>query len=439
MSYIDDYNDNVNNKKIPYDDIPISRNYESKKSSRRQSVSTPVTKILIVLVAVLFVANIVLCSTAFYYLKHGKVKNVNYYYPNIEANQESISTYAMTTALMSTICVSAGGNATDYDSFFTHTLSKGSGVIYRVDGNTIYFITCYHVVNGHDNIWVLLPSQRVPIKVSLVSYSSHYDIAVLSYRASNPDDVLDGCTPIKTYDSNYLTMGDKVFAVGNPLSGGFSITEGVVSRLNTLITIDSNNYESREIQTSAAINPGNSGGGLFNSEGRFVGLVNAKLNTAKSGTSTITVAGTAYAIPGTLTLSIAESIIKNKSKTQRVDLGAVFGYDDDRGSTIYSVKDEFGTTKMILASYVVVSSVTRGSIAYQKLHAGDQIVSIEFDVLEKGERVHKKIQMFSKYTFEDYSFAIVSGSDIIFNIIEDGVGEEEKQVVIEASAFRTIE
>ena len=150
-------------------------------------------------------------------------------------------------------------------------------------------------------------------------------------------------------------------------------------------------------------------------------------------------AGTAYAIPGTLTLSIAESIIKNKSKTQRVDLGAVFGYDDDRGSTIYSVKDEFGTTKMILASYVVVSSVTRGSIAYQKLHAGDQIVSIEFDVLEKGERVHKKIQMFSKYTFEDYSFAIVSGSNIIFNIIEDGVGEEEKQVVIEASAFRTIE
>ena len=234
-------------------------------------------------------------------------------------------------------------------------------------------------------------------------------------------------------------MGDKVFAVGNPLSGGFSITEGVVSRLNTLITIDSNNYESREIQTSAAINPGNSGGGLFNSEGRFVGLVNAKLNTAKSGTSTITVAGTAYAIPGTLTLSIAESIIKNKSKTQRVDLGAVFGYGDDRGSTIYSVKDEFGTTKMILASYVVVSSVTRGSIAYQKLHAGDQIVTIEFDILEKGERVHKKIQMFSKYTFEDYSFAIVSGSDIIFNIIEDGVGEEEKQVVIEASAFRTIE
>ena len=112
-----------------------------RKQHRNRAVGTyfSVTKILIVLVAVLFVANIVLCSTAFYYLKHGKVKNVNYYYPQIEANQESISTYAMTTALMSTICVSAGGNATDYDSFFTHTLSKGSGVIYRVDGNVIYF------------------------------------------------------------------------------------------------------------------------------------------------------------------------------------------------------------------------------------------------------------------------------------------------------------
>ena len=39
MSYIDDYNDNVNNKKIPYDDIPISRNYESKKSSRSCSAT----------------------------------------------------------------------------------------------------------------------------------------------------------------------------------------------------------------------------------------------------------------------------------------------------------------------------------------------------------------------------------------------------------------
>lgn len=438
MSYIDDYNDNVNNKKIPYDDIPISRNYETSKSSKRKG-STPAIRILSLLIAVLFVANIVLCVTAFYYLKNGKVKNVNHYYnDDLVINQESTSAYAVSTAMMSAVCIAAGGSCTDYESFFNHTLSKGAGVIYRVDSNMIYFVTCYHVVNGHESIWVLLPSQRNPIKVNLLSYSSHYDIAVLTYRTNNPDDVLDACKPIRMYDSNYLSMGDSVFAIGNPLSGGFSITEGIISRLNTLITIDSNNYESREIQTSAAINPGNSGGGLFNSDGRFVGLVNAKLNTAKSGTTTITVAGTAYAIPSSLVVSIVESIIKNSSKAKRIDLGATFGYDD-RGATQVLKKDEFGVSKMYMMPYVVVGSVTRGSIAYDKLHVGDQIISMKFDVMERGKRVTKEISMFSKYTFEDYSFSIIEGSDIVFNIIEGGRGETVTQVIVQASAYRTVE
>lgn len=441
MNYLDDY-ENSSRNKIPYDDIPISRNGSS--SSRRRSsskASVGVNKILICLVSVLFVINIVLCSVSVYFLKHSKTKEVNVFYNNINADTES-SALATSTAWWSSVCVAAGGSVSvnNSDSFFTSARSRGSGVIYRVadDNKTIYFVTCYHVVSGYeDKVWVLLPSQLKPIAVEVVSYSSHYDIAVLKYKsATTADDILEGCTPIQIYDSSYLSVGDDSFAVGNPLSNGFSVTKGVVSRINTLITVDNNNYLSREIQTDAAINPGNSGGGLFNAEGKFIGLINAKLNSSKSGTTTITVAGTAYAIPSTLVCGIVENIIKNNGKATYVNLGVEFESDLNMGVTQVEVNYQ-GKNKQILRTYVTVDSVIAGSIAYRKLHVGDIIESIEISVIENGKVISKKIDMYNIYTFEDHSFAIVSGSEMKFNIKRNGI--TDTTVTILASSFKHID
>ena len=442
MSYLDDYESSSRNK-IPYDDIPISRS-SSSSSKRRSSSKAPmagVNKILICLVSVMFVINIVLCSVSVYFLRHSKTKEVNVFYNNINADTES-SAPATSTAWWSSVCVAAGGTVStnDAESFFTSARSRGSGIIYRIasDNKTIYFVTCYHVISGYeDKVWVLLPSQLKPIAVEVVSYSSHYDIAVLKYKSSTTaEDVLEGCTPIQIYDSTYLSVGDDSFAVGNPLSNGFSVTKGIISRINTLITVDNNNYLSREIQTDAAINPGNSGGGLFNAEGKFIGLINAKLNTSKSGTTTITVAGTAYAIPSTLVCSIVESIIKNNGKATYVNLGVEFENDLDMGITQTEVQYQ-GKNKKILRNYVVVDSVISGSIAYRKLHAGDIIDSVEFSIIENGKSVQKKVEMFNIYNFEDHSFAIVSGSEIKFNIRRNGITEET--VTVLASSFKHID
>ena len=66
-----------------------------------------------------------------------------------------------------------------------------------------------------------------------------------------------------------LTIGDDVFAVGNPHGLGWTLTRGALSqvRLN-----DFNGRETRIIQTSAAINPGNSGGGLYDKAGQLIGI-----------------------------------------------------------------------------------------------------------------------------------------------------------------------
>lgn len=438
MSYLYDYENN-DGKKIPYDDIPISRTVSQKKKSTKISFGS--NKLLISLVAILVVINIVLCGMSVYFLKHGKTKEVNIYYNDIYADEESsaASINAILTANKSAICVSAGGSCTDKDSFFNRTRRHGAGVIYKIDKSlkTIYFVTCYHVINGYeDKVWVLLSSQHIPLSVKMVSYSSHYDIAVLKYTGSDYEKYLDDCDAIKFYDSTYLSAGDGVFAVGNPLSGGFSVTRGIVSRINTMISVESNTYLSREIQTDAAINPGNSGGGLFNSEGKFIGLVNAKLNAAKSGSTTITVAGTAYAIPSALVRGIVDSIIRNNGKSTFINLGVTFVEDADLGITREMIEYD-GKYKIIEKNYVNVDSVTAGSIAYHKLHSDDQIESITLLVYENGEKVSKTIKMYNIFSYEDFSFSIVEGSEMKFNIKKNGITPDV--VTITAQAIKTID
>ncbi len=66
-----------------------------------------------------------------------------------------------------------------------------------------------------------------------------------------------------------LTIGDDLFAVGNPHGLGWTLTRGSLSqmRLNNI-----GRHELKVIQTSAAINPGNSGGGLYDKSGRLIGI-----------------------------------------------------------------------------------------------------------------------------------------------------------------------
>lgn len=434
MGYLYDY-ENADGKKIPYDDIPISRNNNS-GSQRRTNKNFSVNRyrIFAVLAVVLFIANIVLCITSVYYFKHAKVKEVNIYNNSIYANNENETSFLNATyvANKSAICVSAGGTCYDESSFFSSTKSHGAGVIYKIDesAKTIYFVTCYHVIEGYeDKIWVLLSSQHKPIQVTKVSYSSYYDVAVLKYAKSDYENYLDDCDEIDYYDSAYLSLGDGVFAVGNPLSGGFSVTKGIVSRLNTMIQIQNNNYLSREIQTDATINPGNSGGGLFNYEGKFVGLVNAKLDAVEKGNKVTTISGTAYAIPGSLVCSIADSIIRNNGKASYINLGVGFKIDEDLGVTREMVSYD-GSQKYVYRDYVRVSSIDKGSIAYNALHADDLIESIECKVYENGQEVNKTIKMYNKYSYEDYSFAIVKNSEMKFHIKRDN---KDKVITIYAT------
>jgi tetratricopeptide (TPR) repeat protein len=62
-----------------------------------------------------------------------------------------------------------------------------------------------------------------------------------------------------------LAIGDRVHAIGNPLGLGVSVSSGLVSNL---LTGDS----APIIVVSASLSPGSSGGGLFDDQGRLVGI-----------------------------------------------------------------------------------------------------------------------------------------------------------------------
>lgn len=90
------------------------------------------------------------------------------------------------------------------------------------------------------------------------------DLAVMSCNATRPPRVV---TRVRRAP---LTVGEKSFAIGNPHSLAWTYTEGVISRVyakhtNTGRTLD-------VLQTQTPIHPGNSGGGLYDAQGRLVGI-----------------------------------------------------------------------------------------------------------------------------------------------------------------------
>lgn len=70
-----------------------------------------------------------------------------------------------------------------------------------------------------------------------------------------------------------LQVGQTVYAIGAPQGLDRTLSQGLISALREM-------NEGTVIQTSAAISPGSSGGGLFDAEGRLVGITTFQ---AKSG------------------------------------------------------------------------------------------------------------------------------------------------------------
>ena len=173
----------------------------------------------------------------------------------------------------------------------------GSGVIVAPEG---YILTSYHVVEGADDIEVVLSDGR-QLQARIRGSDPESDLAVLKAEGSN--------LPAITFAApEALQVGDVVLAIGNPFGFGSTVTLGIVSALGRN-QLGINRFEDF-IQTDAAINPGNSGGALVDAVGHLVGI-NSTIYSQTGGSM-----GIGFAIPVSLAKTVLTQIIKDGEVTR---------------------------------------------------------------------------------------------------------------------------
>jgi len=183
----------------------------------------------------------------------------------------------------------------------------GSGFIINEEG---YLITNFHVIENETQISVEVYHQksgqleRKSYKhVKIIAINKFSDLALLKIE----DQDAPSFAKVLLGDSDALSVGERVFAIGSPLGLERTVTEGIVSTKTR--PMQGELY----LQTTAQINPGNSGGPLFELRGEVVGVTNMKITFGE---------GLGFAIP-------AEAV---KYFLQHRD---AYAYDNDNPSNPY--------------------------------------------------------------------------------------------------------
>ncbi len=401
--------------KIPYDSQPIHRQTSYKGSPRRAEGGNggsngTFRSGLALVVCILVLINIILGGLVISVLKKQK-SSVNHTDITINSTGGIDVSAVVKKASPSMVLVHSGvpeGVEVSDQSSFLKMTETGAGVIFDDDKREgiAYILTCYHVImNSPTQIYVTLYDNTTPIKASLVknkSYSSIYDIAILKIDASLVY-ASSSAKPCEVADSSYLSVGDDVVAIGNPLTKGFSVTKGIVSKTNGFI--ETRGINKRGICIDAGINGGNSGGGLFDASGRLVGIVNAKEASS--------VENMAYAVHSNVAINLALNMLENDQPMK-----AVLGMKFEALGRSQIMVDE----KLYIADEVYISSVDLGTAAAKAGLVGDKSEKV------LGFTINGKYHtMMDIYTFEDYSFTLSEGDTVTFKLSVHG---QEREVSI---------
>jgi serine protease DegQ len=178
------------------------------------------------------------------------------------------------------------------------TASLGSGVIVSPKG---YVLTNNHVVEGMDQIEVLLADSQTRLRAKLVGSDVETDLAVLKVDREDLPAITLGAL-------ESVHIGDVVLAIGNPFGVGQTVTMGIVSALGRT-GLGVSTYENF-IQTDAAINQGNSGGALVDTAGNLIGI-NTVILSGSGGSI-----GIGFAIPVSTARTVMEQIIADGAVTR---------------------------------------------------------------------------------------------------------------------------
>jgi S1-C subfamily serine protease len=237
--------------------------------------------------------------------------------------------------------------------FFQGTVAQrgqGSGFILDRAGHVL---TNFHVVEGANRGVKVMLSNKKNYDAKVIGTDRVHDLALLQIDAPNLE-------PVTLADSTSLSVGQKVYAIGNPFGLAGTMTRGIISSIRTLPSARGSDNAPIEdaIQTDAAINPGNSGGPLLNSHGEVIGI-----NTMIASNGADQSSGIGFAIP----INTAKAVLADLTRYGRVkrpSLGIVsFGIGPDLASQMGLSAD---------AGVLIQRVIPGGAAERAGLHGGNE-------------------------------------------------------------------
>ncbi|WP_170840741.1 S1C family serine protease [Oceanobacillus limi] len=279
----------------------------------------------------------------------------------------------------------------------------GSGVIYKHDGEYAYMVSNYHVVEGADELEIVLYNDT-HVEAELLGGDLFSDLAVLRMDGEIIEQT------IEMGSSANLKVGEPAIAIGNPLGHMFagSVTQGIISGTQRTIPQDFDfdgraDWQAEVIQTDAAINPGNSGGALINMEGQLIGINSMKVNQEA-------VEGIGFSIPIDVARPIIEELETNGSVTRPYMGVEIYSLDEvpqsewnetlslpnevEGGVYIWSVEalspaDQAGLERLDVITHLdgesVMNMIELRKVLYQEKEIGDEVAITYYRNGEKQE------------------------------------------------------
>ena len=248
----------------------------------------------------------------------------------------------------------------------------GSGVAVAPDE----VVTNQHVIEDGEYWQVKRGSKTWPATLSHLD--SDHDLGQLKVLGLK-------MLPVSVRDSSTLVIGERVYAIGAPEGLELTLSEGIISGLRE-------DEQVRLIQTSAAISHGSSGGGLFDAQGRLIGITSFFLKEGQNLN---------FALPGELVRALATQQLTKKQKTEMSP--------DFRSQRLYEVgyeADEAGDHEKAIMAFREAARLDPHDpipwhslgIAYNSLQRYDEAIKAyqealrQFDKTSKGDSTPRVIK-----------------------------------------------
>ena len=344
---------------------------------------------------------------------------------NFFSKSEDLTTANLTKNLFSVVSVYT------YTNYSFASSSKGSGVIYKLyENGDAYIITNYHVVynsstrNFYPYYKLYLYGQdeyaENAIRAVCVGGSRTYDIAILKVTES---EILKNSNAQEIeFSTENVSLGQTCYAIGNTSEYGITVTQGIVSVESEEIsmTVGGKSFLHREIRHDCYIYHGNSGGGLFDSNGKMIGLTNGgRENTLIN-----------YAIPINIVKAVVEGILDENSEgsLKVLTTGIERNLNVEQTLTIYD--SETSTVKTY--EKLIISSINENSLLSDSgIFENDILVSLTYNgiVYDTTENY-----LLRSYTLEELLLSSNAGDILIFKIqreeIDGEINEYEFEIIL---------